>query len=661
MLKCIFHGEILEADDERFSSKNLEILTGSNRELVSTLINDEHIKESLVLLQNLDISREQRRKHNKMFIDSLAFVKGGKNAAFLWMKEHLYQETCALMLEDFDFTGSWLQSVVIWLKDIIAKLCSCFHESLVFFFKRVKLTSLIYLDFIKDTCILIAMFHLLNETSALFNVGFPSTLAWIFFASLSLPLFVSALETACSQPFAVLGQSGWEEYTKEKPSKRKLWAIRVAVVAFYFFVPAILTNNREEARARREMLMRRVRENFQKREGIQESLHKSLRSTNTYIEESTKALLIFKAHELSIEKIIQLIIQLTMVLLSPSFTKFPTNSGFQALFEQPIEEKTFSKSFNSRFVKSELTLRIDVPVEISLAIFIVSIIAGFLTTANSYMLIKKEEKKNFLPFMAKLVLIVRSLLVYAARILCIITFFGTFLGLFDILSHWYADRIPRADDFKKFTPPPYSDYTGHDIATAFGVFIFILLVQALVVLLLKKRLSVAFNEATWGAKFDHILDSINRQRYFINISPFLSHKISIIICRPDFFADWDIGGGSGGEHARRRSSVLKEISVMILVNLGFNFILLYPLWVTGSCPPSNRSLTHLSSWECRQSASHQSSSIPRGGEGQGPAELSELGSATGHSPGKPRRLGPGGSLPEGLPSVEKNFCCGGVR
>ena len=332
MLQKIFSAEVLTDNDE-FSSKNLQILTGNNTERLLTIIDDEHIKESLLLLQNLNISRDHRRQHNKMFIDSLIFAKGSKSAAFLWMKENLYQETCGLMLDDFDFSGSCLQIMVGWIKDVMAQLCSCIHESIVRFFKRVRLTTVIYLDFLKDAAILIAMLHLLNETGALFNGDFPSSLAWIFFASLSVPLFMSALETASSQPFAVLGQSGWERYTNSPPSKRILWGIRIAVVAFFFVVPAILTNNREDAKEKRETLMRKSRNNFEKRKGIEEWLHKSLRSTNIYIEESTKALLIFKTHELSIEKIIQLIIQLTMVLLSPTFTKFPTNSGFQALFD----------------------------------------------------------------------------------------------------------------------------------------------------------------------------------------------------------------------------------------------------------------------------------------------------------------------------------------
>ena len=293
---------------------------------------------------------------------------------------------------------------------------------------------MIYLDFLKDACILIAMFHLLNETGDLFKVGFPSTVAWVFFASLTVPLFFSALETASSQPFVVLGQAGWEQYTKEPPGKRRLWGIRIAVFAFYFFVPTILTNNREEARERREMLMRQSWKNFEKREGIQESVLKKLRSTNMYIEASTKTLLIFKSHELSTEKIIQLILQATMVLLSPSYTKFPTNSGFQALFDQPPpEERTFR--VDTFFLKAETTITVDL--EISLTFFIFSIFLSFLTIANSCVLIKREEKKSFLPLPAKLVLIFRSLLVFSTRLLCIVVYFGVFLGLLDSLAHWH--------------------------------------------------------------------------------------------------------------------------------------------------------------------------------------------------------------------------------
>ena len=509
MLGKIFHEEVsdLEPDNVEVSSKDLEILTGPNTQLVTTIINNKHIKESLMILQYLDIPRDHRRTFNKRFIKGLALVKGGKTAAFLWMKENLYQETCGVMLDDYDFSGSCLQTTICWLKDVSAQLCGCFHESLVRFTKRVRLTTVIYLDFIKDACILIAMLYLLSETGTLFDGNFSSALAWIFFMSLTVPLFMSALESAWTQPFAVLGQSGWEKYTKEPPSKRKLWGIRVGVVLLFFFVPSILTNNREDARNEREKLIRKSNIAFEKKEGIQEALQKRLQSTQRYIEESTKALLIFKTHELAIEKIIQLIIQLTMVLLSPTYTKFPTNSGFQALFEQASEGQTVK--FSNIIFEVEYTFTFKSGVAVLFLVF--SIITGFYTTANSYVLIKKEEKKNFLPFMPRLVLIVRSLLVYSTRMFSIITFFGVFLGLLDILAHWHADRFPSAEADNDWEVPSYTNYTGHNIGTALGVFSLILLVQALVILFMKRKLSKAFKEASFSAKLDHILISLNRQ------------------------------------------------------------------------------------------------------------------------------------------------------
>ena len=225
-----------------------------------------------------------------------------------------------------------------------------------------------------------------------------------------------------------------------------------------------------------------------------------------YIEGSTKALLIFKTHELSIERIIQLTLQVTMVLLSPDNTNFPTNSGFQALFDQPPKEKLYGLHTGALHFEA----RIEFNWGITLVFFILSITIGFFSTTNCYVMIKKEEKKNFLPFLGKFVLGVRALLVYATRVFCIITFFGVFLGLLNILAHWHADQIPRADN-DLFATPPYSNYTGHDIATSFGLFVVLLIVQAVLILLLKRELSEAFNEATWSAKFDHVLDSINRQ------------------------------------------------------------------------------------------------------------------------------------------------------
>ena len=75
----------------------------------------------------------------------------------------------------------------------------------------------------------------------------------------------------------------------------------------------------------------------------------------------------------------------------------------------------------------------------------------------------------------------------------------------------YEEIAKALADIDDFNAPAYSDYTGHDIATAFGVFVGLLLVQAVTIFLLKRKLSLAFKEATWTDKIDHILDAINRQ------------------------------------------------------------------------------------------------------------------------------------------------------
>ena len=156
----------------------------------------------------------------------------------------------------------------------------------------------------------------------------------------------------------------------------------------------------------------------------------------------------------------------------------------------------------------------------------IQVASGLFTTANSYVKIKKEEKKNFLPFAAKFVPGLRALVVYTTRVLCVVLYFGVFLGLLDILAHWHADQIPRADDVN-FTAPPYSIYTGHDITVALGVFTFLLFLQSLVILFLKRQLSTGFKEASWGAKLNHIVESINRQENYLDTDVILGYGFVI--------------------------------------------------------------------------------------------------------------------------------------
>ena len=74
---------------------------------------------------------------------------------------------------------------------------------------------------------------------------------------------------------------------------------------------------------------------------------------------------------------------------------------------------------------------------------IISLLWSIKTAATTYIKIKTEEKMELFTIGSKSVLGVRSLLVYATRIL----FFGPSLGLLDCLAHWWAVLIVYQEFF----------------------------------------------------------------------------------------------------------------------------------------------------------------------------------------------------------------------
>ena len=201
---------------------------------------------------------------------------------------------------------------------------------------------------------------------------------------------------------------------------------------------------------------------------------------------------------------------------------------------------------------------------------------------------KARGKVEMLALPAKILLAVRSLLVYSVRLSCIVAFFGPFLGLFNVLAHWKAEQMVL--DFKVFNrshlytslkgsgslplevvyranysdpenplPPSYTIYTQVTLGTSFALFLVLLIIQSLVNLLLETRLSQEFKEAKLTTKMQHLLESVNRG---------------------DSFMDWDMGLGTLSDYQRKWWNVMAETIVMIGVQLGTNLALLIPLWVT---------------------------------------------------------------------------------
>ena len=433
----------------------------------------------------------------------------------------------------------------------------------------------------------VSIFYLLNDV---LETNFVSSLAWLLLSSVLLPLGLSGVETAWRRPLVFLGSGGWARYSANPPSCGKLWAIRMFNVICCAVVPAVLINAKEEAKAKKEHILEKVKHQYDYPEeaGAREELHQKLRDTECYLEESKEALLTYKRNELSIENSVQISIQVLMLLLSPAYSTFITHSGLQAVFQKDfaVQTEIQSRIENLSGYESDGELSFN----LTQWFLVLSILWSMKTISLTYVKVKAAGKVEVLALPAKLLLAVRSLLVYSVRLSCVVAFFGPFLGLFNVLAHWRAeqmvlefkvfnrsqtfsslemsgslpiDAIYRADynttDPENPLPPSYTLYTQVSLGTSFAFFLVLIVTQALVNLLLETKLSQEFKEAGWTAKMQHLLESVNRA---------------------DSFADWDTGDGTQSEFQRRWWNVMAETIVMIGVQMGTNLALLVPLWVT---------------------------------------------------------------------------------
>ena len=350
-------------------------------------------------------------------------------------------------------------------------------------------------------------------------------------------------------------------------------------------VPAVLINAKEEAKAKRDQILEKAKYQFDQPEeaATQGAFSQKLSDIDAYLEESKEALLTFKRNELSIENSIQIPIQVIMLLLSPSYTTYPTHSGLQAVFQKDFAvQKEIQSGFETLSgyeSTNELTF------DLTQWFLVLSIIWSMKTMGMTYFKMKARGKVEMLALPAKILLALRSLLVYSVRLSCVAAFFGPFLGLFNVLAHWHAEQMVL--DFWVFdvrlngggspgdeltavyranytdphhpVPPSYTLYTHISLGTSFAVFLALLTLQGLVNLLLETKLSQEFKEAKWTSKLQHLLESVNRG---------------------DSFADWDISQGRPSEYQRRWWNVMVETIVMIGVQFVSNLALLIPLWVT---------------------------------------------------------------------------------
>ena len=109
---------------------------------------------------------------------------------------------------------------------------------------------------------------------------------------------------------------------------------------------------------------------------------------------------------------------------------------------------------------------------------------------------------------------------------------------------------------KNITHPDIKFYTYFSLKEYFIIFWGLYVLQIIIIFIVKRLMSTCFKELNFLDKIIHSFENVH--------FPFSVH-------------DWDSDGGNCEEHKRRMISNQKEVFVIIIINLIFNWMLLFPL------------------------------------------------------------------------------------
>ena len=540
----------------------VEINEGLDEDM--SLLQDEHFQEIMMLVQQLP--REERRDRNQSFMRALSNKEGGLANGLIWVKEELHPSTSKILMEDHDFTATWMERLIDTINDLkkcVKIKCSRGEESrydILSLLTRFKAILFIYADILKDAMVVMALLSILGLAFFWDIFSFSSLITWILLFSIIIPLAISTCSVIRKNPTIILGWKTWAKYKKEdrEPSWKELLAMRLVAGFLWFAVPALIINAQEEAKAARKKLLESMARDLGKDNTVPRTSLGQLHKLNNFLEASGKQILIFRTNELGLEIVIQLVIQLLMLLLSPTYTTHTaTHAGLQAIFETDFASTAKLASDYGVNIPGKLE-------DITKGLIIFSLLWSIKTAATSYIKVKTEEKLELFTLFSKLVLGLRSLLVYAVRILCMLAFFGPPLGLIDCLAHWKAAQLEE-------NPPDFTEWTVIGLGQSLAVFSGLLLLQMTFMTMLKCVLSKDFKKAIMSG----------------NLTSIVQHLV-LTVNIPDNYKDWDQSEGGPGEHLRKKLDANRENVAMIIVHNISNLLLLVPLWKTGTISYSFR-------------------------------------------------------------------------
>mgnify|MGYP003321875175 CR=1 FL=1 len=563
---------------------------GSTTE-VKGVIGDRRISSCLAQLQKLDLPREKRRRINRKFVVCLA---AGQAKAFAKLKKLAKQKTAQQVIEDFTHSATsckgQLKDNIEDLKDSVEKKynamsCTCStgngccgrcsyqrqcckpgpqptRDGLGSKLFRLVKTIAKYVDLVRDTVLVGLLITLTAFFSSDITLDFHNVIILILLATVVVPLLVSAIQTSWRHPLTIFEFPVWHNYRTNPAGRWEMARIRLLVFFGYIFVPSILIVNKEKAKLKQKIIEEQGKEEFDSEDGI--VTNKTLEEQEqieVYLDEVRKGYLIYKRNEAALELVVQQSVQLTMLLLS--LTKYPVTAGLQAIFGE-----------DNSSVENYLNL--------GDALLVMSVCWSFKTGVVSFLKIHSEQKAGMLSGAAKVVLGLRALLFSVTRIVCVVAFFGPFLGLGDCMAHWHAEGIRLDPELLEnlnssssywdnqtvslmYREQDYTNYTLVTLQAAFFIFLGVIFLHGIAIFILKMNVSTHFKSTGWLNKVGHVVESLHVPDVYKDFDV-------------DLNPDWD---RTPYDYRMSFDSVLKETLWMVSLQAVSNLLLLVPLLVTG--------------------------------------------------------------------------------
>ena len=433
-----------------------------------------------------------------------------------------------------------------------------------------------YLDLTTDFILLSSVLYVLGTD--IYDIEnftkFPVQITLLLTVSIVLPIFSSAVMIAYNQPLSILF-ADQASYFQNNQDKTAILAARVVIILLFPVVPALIILSAEKAKFDRQSLkgIGHTKEDLGKDSVVEHSIRLS-----NHLDETRLGLLVFKRNELSMELIIQQSITLTMLLLSK--TLYPIESGLQSIFEDESSSSSETSFFFDLIGVQEKVQSFEKNHNVTFWFLVASNIWSFKTLAKTAVKIK-TEKKNYLPFLPKIVLTFRYLVVFVIRIGAIVTYVSPFIGLNGLMNHFQAEtkalnpriwkHLTNPDekdlfrsnykDLSNITPPPSTVYTLVNFGQAYLIFGILFFTYGLILTLFKSKINCHFKAASIGAKFQHVIEVLNA---------------------PDAYGDWDEYLDLDlNQHKTKWMKILIEMLVMCLMQVVWNLLMLVPFLITG--------------------------------------------------------------------------------